>query len=268
MWDLIAFISLLAFLVFLVLAVLSLVKKKGTAKRNFLFTGLAFVLFIVGINNAPSSTSETVSTPLEETNKEEDSEVAKEEAEKEVEKEVKITPQMEMVSKIQELISTKQAFDAGSYIKGDIPKGEYAFIPFEGSSQYFAEKDSSGNIVDNENFNSFGYVYVHGVGNIENGGLLINPSAYETLGVKSAKEIYQVMNQVEDNYKDSAWYKVGVDIPAGQYVIESYGEGYVAIMSGPVGNNDIVDNEIFNGRYQLTVSDGQYLKISQGFISE
>jgi hypothetical protein len=254
----------------LVIAIVSLVKKKGTAKRNFLFSGLAFVLFIVGISNAPASSSETVSTkPNDDTSLEEKKEVDTEvKAETKAEEEVKMTPQMEMTGKIQELISTEQAFDAGSYIKGDIPEGEYAFIPFEGSSQYYAEKDGSGNIVDNENFNSFGYVYVHGIGNIENGGVLINPSAYETLGVKSAKEIYQIMNQVEDDYKDSAWYKVGVDIPAGQYVIESYGEGYVAIMSGPVGNNDIVDNEIFNGRYQLTVNDGQYLKISQGFISE
>ncbi|PFG03345.1 hypothetical protein [Bacillus sp. es.034] len=272
MLDFIAFISLLAVLVFLVLAVISLIKKKGKAKRNFLFAVTAFVLFMVCIINAPSSTSETANTtPEEEVSAQEsnnDDNAKEEAAKKKAEEEVKKTPQQEMISKIQELISSNHAYDSGSYIKGDIAEGEYAFIPFDGSGQYYAEKDGAGNIIDNENFDSFGYVYVHGAGNIDTGGVLISPASFETLGVKSAKEIYQVVNQVEGEYKESAWYKVGVDIPAGQYVIESYGEGYVAVMSGPVGNNDIVDNEIFNGRYQLSVSDGQYLKISQGVISE
>lgn len=45
------------------------------------------------------------------------------------------------------------------------------------------------------------------------------------------------------------------DIPAAEYVIESYDEGYVAIMSSPVGNNEIINNKIFNGRYQVNVSE-------------
>ncbi|MCA1066145.1 hypothetical protein QTG56_25340 (plasmid) [Rossellomorea sp. AcN35-11] len=288
MWDLLAFVSLIAALVFLVLAIISLVKKKGTAIRNFLFMALSFVLFMVGAVNAPSSTSETANTTPKneeassgvekddtvdaEEKKKAEEEAAKkkadEEAKKKAEEEAKKTPQQKMIGEIQKLLETDQAFDSGSYIKGDIPKGEYAFIPFAGSGEYYVEKDGAGNIIDNENFDSFGYVYVHGAGNIENNGVLINTSAFEVLGVKSAKEIYQVVNQVEEDFKESAWYKVGVDIPAGQYVIESYGDGYVAVMSGPVGNNDIVDNEIFNGRYQVTVSDGQYLKVSQGYISE
>lgn len=182
--------------------------------------------------------------------------------------EVKLTPQEEMIGKIIELIDSEEAFDAGSYIKGDIPEGEYAFIPFDGSGQYYSEEDANSNIIDNENFDSFGYVYVHAAGNITTDGVLINFDSFESLGVSSGKELFQIVNNIDGDYTDSAWYKVGVDIPAGEYVIESYDEGYVAIMSGPVGKNEIIDNEIFNGRYQVNVSEGQYLKVSDGYISE
>jgi Glucodextranase, domain B len=183
-----------------------------------------------------------------------------------IEEALKPTKQ-EMFEKIGDLIDSKQAFDTGSYVKGEISKGEYAFITFEGSGQYYSEEDPAGNIIDNENFDSFGYVYVHDAGNIETQGALISVNAFKSLGVSGAKEIYEIMNDVED-YKDSAWYKVGTDIKPGQYVIESYGEGYVAIMAGPVGKSDIIDNENFNGKHMVNVKTGQYLNISNGVISK
>ena len=172
-----------------------------------------------------------------------------------------------MAQDILALVDSKLVFDTGSYIQGDIPAGEYAFISFDGSGKYYVEKDNAGNIIDNENFDSFGYVYVHGAGNIQTKGALINISAFPQLGVTSAKEIYEKMNDVQ-NYQDAAYYKVGVDIPAGSYVFESYGNGYVAIMAGPVGKSDIIDNDNFNGRYSITVTDGQYLKLSRAKISQ
>lgn len=286
MWDFLAIIGLIAIPVFIILAIISLVKKKGKAKRNFLLAGAGFVLFMVGVLNAPTSdtTSPNIEneTPADDASDENDAEQSEEEkaseeeakkkAEEEAarakaEEEAKKTPQQKMIDSIVGLVDSKLAFDTGSYIKGDIPEGEYAFVTFQGSGQYYAEKDSAGNIIDNENFDSFGYVYVHGVGNISNDGVLINTNSFETLGVSSAKEIYEIVNNVE-NYKESAWYKIGTDLPAGSYVIESYGEGYVAVMSGPIGKNDIIDNEIFNGRHQVTVSNGQYLVVSGGYISE
>ncbi|RSK33766.1 hypothetical protein [Bhargavaea beijingensis] len=58
-------------------------------------------------------------------------------------------------------------------------------------------------------------------------------------------------------------------IKPGNYVATAdEGDGYVAIMSGPVGNSDIVDNEIFSGRFQFTVQDGQYLKLSDATIEQ
>ena len=168
-----------------------------------------------------------------------------------------------MFENVTGLINSEDAFDAGSYIKGDIPVGEYAFVPFGGSGKYYSEEDSAGNIIDNENFDSFGYVYIQGAGNVQTQGVLVNIGAFEKLGVKSAKEIYEKLSDATE-YKDSAIYKVGVDIVPGTYTIESYGQGYVEVMSGPVGNSDIVDNENFNGKYSVTVSEGQYLKVSRG----
>jgi hypothetical protein len=168
-----------------------------------------------------------------------------------------------MLEKVNGLITSKEAFDTGSYIKGDIPVGEYAFIPFDGGGKYYSEEDSAGNIIDNENFDSFGYVYVQGAGNLQTQGVLVKVGAFEKLGIKSAKEIYEKLNDVSD-YKDSAMYKVGVDIASGTYTIESYGQGYVEVMSGPVGNSDIVNNENFKGKYSVSVSASQYLKVSGG----
>lgn len=191
-----------------------------------------------------SSTETTQQTPLE------------------AEPKVKTSTEL-MLEGISSLFSTNEAFDTGSYVKGDIPIGEYAFITFEGSGKYYSEEDVAGNIIDNENFDSFGYVYVQGAGNIQSQGVLISISAFEKLDVSGAKEIYEKLNDIKD-YKDSAIYKVGVDIKPDTYTVASYGEGYVEIMSGPVGNSEIIDNEIFNGKYSVTVKKGNFLKISTG----
>jgi hypothetical protein len=191
----------------------------------------------------------------------------KQPAKEKQEKPVELTPQQKMLKDIQNLIDSKQAFDTGSYIQGDIPAGEYAFVRFKGSGQYYVEKDQTDKIIDNENFDSFGYVQVHGAGNLQTKGVLINIAAFPQLGVTGAKDIYEKLNNVQ-NFQEAGYYKVGVDIPAGTYTIESVGKGYMAIMTGPVGNSDIVDNENFNGRYSVSVSDGQYLKLSRAKISQ
>lgn len=172
-----------------------------------------------------------------------------------------------MVAKILDLIDEKLAFDAGNYIQGDIPAGEYAFVKFPDSGSYYCEKDGAGNIVDNENFDSFGYVKVHSVGNLETDGVLINVSALKKLGVNGAKEVYETLNNQSD-WNQSGYYKVGADINPGKYVVESIGTGYWAIMTGPVSSGDIVDNDNFNGRATIKLAKGQYLSLSRATISK
>lgn len=172
-----------------------------------------------------------------------------------------------MIIAISDLISKGLAFDTGNYIQGDIPAGEYAFIKFNGSGSYYCEKDAGDNIIDNENFDSFGYVYVHSAGNLETRGVLISISAFDELGVSGAKEIYEILNE-KNNYNQGGYYKVGYDIEPGNYIVESYGRGYWAIMSGPVSSSDIVDNDNFNGRTSINLANGQYLDLSTATITK
>ncbi|MEH7374064.1 hypothetical protein [Neobacillus drentensis] len=143
----------------------------------------------------------------------------------------------------------------------------YAFVSFSGSEAYYVEKDSSGEIIDNEIFDSFGNVHVNESGNLETQGVLVNTAAFSKLKVSGAKQIYEILND-QKNYQSSGYYKIGADLLAGTYVLQSEGEGYVATLTGGVGKNDIIDNEIFNGRYKVTVSNSQYLKISKAVISK
>ncbi len=179
-----------------------------------------------------------------------------------------LTESEKMIVKISELIDDGLAYDTGSYIKGDITPGEYAFVKFDGSGSYYSEEDAAGNIVDNENFDSFGYVKVHGVGNLETRGVLINVSAFGKLNVTGAKQIYEILNN-QTNYNQGGYYKVGVDIEPGRYVLESIGgRGYYAVMSGPVSNNDIIKNDNFNGRASVNLKSGQYLDLSRSTITK
>lgn len=179
-----------------------------------------------------------------------------------------LTESEKMIVSITELMSEGLAYDTGSYIKGDITPGEYAFVKFDGSGSYYSEEDAAGNIVDNENFDSFGYVKVHGVGNLETRGVLINVTAFERLNVTGAKQIYEILNN-QTNYNQGGYYKVGNDIDPGQYVLESIGgSGYYAIMSGPVSNNDIIKNDNFNGRASVSLKSGQYLDLSRSTITK
>ena len=164
------------------------------------------------------------------------------------------------------LMDDKTVFDVGDYIAGDIPKGEYAFIGIN-KGKYYCEEDTAGNIIDNENFQSFGYVYVHGVGNVETDGVLVNVDAFERIGVTGAKELYEILTEQSD-YNQGGMYKIGTDIPAGLYTLESTGNAYMALLSGPVGNNDIIDNDNFNGRKQVSTQNGQYLELYKAIISE
>ena len=188
-------------------------------------------------------------------------------ADMEKKKTPELTEAQKLVIKVGDLIDNSNlAFDAGSYIAGEIPVGEYAFIRF-GDGRYYSEEDMAGNIIDNENFDSFGYVKVHGTGNLKTYGALINITAFEQLGVSSAKELYEKMNGIE-NFNQGGYYKVGVDILEGAYTIESIGGlGYYSKNTGPVGDYTIIQNNNFDGKVSVNLSNGQYLAVSRAIIT-
>lgn len=229
-----------------------------SVKTTIKVVGAIFALIIlIAIFTSPTENSDNSSE------KENEASVSTQESKKK--EEVKETNQQAMLRKINELIESKNAFDTGSYVKGDIPTGEYAFISFDGSGKYYSEEDGAGNIIDNENFDSFGYVYVQEAGNLQTGGVLIKINQFKKLSVSGAKEIYEKLNDTT-KYKESGIYKAGFDIKSGSYTIQSVGQAYVEVGSGPIGNNEIIDNENFNAKHSVNVSDGQYLKISGGKI--
>jgi hypothetical protein len=64
----------------------------------------------------------------------------------------------------------------------------------------------------------------------------------------------------------SGHYKVGTDIPAGEYVGLSKGDAYIEVAKDSKGTLDsIIANDIFTNRTIITVSNGHYIK-TQGAI--
>jgi hypothetical protein len=162
---------------------------------------------------------------------------------------------------IRQWIRSGRAFDRGTYPPGRIPRGLYAYVP-TGTLHYYSEKDLNGNIVANEGFQSFGYVYVHGIGNVETRGVLVSFDVVEASEYRSVKRIYEMMKGIE-NYDFSGHYLIGTDIPAGKYMLTSVGEAYYALTNGPVGRDEIVGNDIFSGSQLIVARTGQYLKLSK-----
>ena len=62
----------------------------------------------------------------------------------------------------------------------------------------------------------------------------------------------------------SGKYKVGVDIPAGEYFLQATAErgGYFSVTSDSNGDN-ILENEGFENQHYITIQDGQYLELKR-----
>ena len=96
----------------------------------------------------------------------------------------------------------------------------------------------------------------------------MNVTALEKLGVSGAKQLYEIINNQTD-YNQGGYYKVGVDIEPGNYIIQSIGgSGYYAIMSGPVSDSRIIKNDNFSGEATVKLKDGQYITISRAMITK
>lgn len=71
------------------------------------------------------------------------------------------------------------------------------------------------------------------------------------------------------SYYGPGMYKVGVDIPAGEYNVKAeVGElGYLEVSSDPNGTS-IITNDAFENNSYVSISDGQYLKLESCYISQ
>ena len=62
---------------------------------------------------------------------------------------------------------------------------------------------------------------------------------------------------------DAGMYKVGTDIPAGEYILEPSAMAYYQVATDSTGTlESIVSNDNFSGTRYITVSDGQYLTLT------
>lgn len=156
----------------------------------------------------------------------------------------------------------KDKIKAGTYKVGtDIPAGEY--IVFSSNNGYIeCSKDSTGNfesIVFNDNLFNGSNSYV-----TLNEGEYFNMQRAEMYPVSSAPSI-----KPEDGIYKSGMYKVGTDIPAGEYKVKDNGNGYIEVSTNSRHDLlNIVSNENLNGDSYITISEGQYIKINNATIQK
>ena len=152
--------------------------------------------------------------------------------------------------------ATSKAYDAGMYKVGKtIPAGQYVLYPTrKGQTGYFSiNRDSSGSlnsIISNDNF--YG-----------NSIVTVRTGEYLKLSFCKAVPIKNIKISLNS---DGGMYRVGIDMPAGEYQLKSTGtySAYYEVVTGDRHTLDqIVTNDNFDGTAYVTVQNGQYLNLSR-----
>ena len=150
--------------------------------------------------------------------------------------------------------NTTSGYEAGTYKVGtDMPAGEYVLTSSKGSGYVSVSSDSSGefdSLIDNDNFGVQDY-------------LIVNDGEYVTLGSGVTATPIDEAEVYSGTLSDGV-FKVGRDIPAGEYQLSaSGGSGYWERNSSGVGSsNEIIANDNFENSTYVTVEDGEYLQLS------
>lgn len=156
-------------------------------------------------------------------------------------------------------------FDNGDALKGsgqykvgqDIPAGEY-YIKCSGGNLYVEIASDSTGSLDSiiSNLNTAGGVYV-----------TVKDGEYLTVNGGKIYEINKAPNRgAENGYYKEGMYKVGEDIPAGEYNVETTsGVGYIEVTSDSRHTiESIVTNDNFENNKIITLSEGQYILLNNG----
>lgn len=157
--------------------------------------------------------------------------------------------------------------ESGMYKVGqDMAAGEYKLLSTEGLAgvSYFEiAKDSSNSlesIIANDNFYSFTYV------SVENG------QYFKFTDARAVPVNEATASEPENGRYSSGMYKVGFDIPAGEYRVipeedSTLGYGYYEITSNSSHILDgIVANDNFKDPRYITLKEGQYVKLNEAYI--
>ena len=149
--------------------------------------------------------------------------------------------------------SVDNPYMPGMYKVGaDLPAGEYCFVASGGNGYGCVSADSNkDDILENEMFDHTWFVTVSDGQYLE---------ASRCAFVVAADVVLLIE---DDGSFTEGMYRVGIDIPAGEYKLTSTGSGYYCIYKDSVPPFDIVSNDLFDGSSYVTVKDGQYLSISR-----
>lgn len=146
-------------------------------------------------------------------------------------------------------------YPEGMYKVGeDIPAGEYYIEQTGTFDGYFCiSSDSNGeDILENENFGH------HTFAELKEG---------EYFEFKRSKAILSgdVQLLFDANALEEGTYRVGIDIPAGEYKLTLTGtiDGYLCIYDNCSSERNIIKNSNFSGQKYVGVSDGQYLMLKR-----
>lgn len=154
----------------------------------------------------------------------------------------------------QEPFGTKEnPYLEGMYKVGsDIPAGEYLFVITGTSGGYVCVSADSNkdDIIENE------IVELCWFATVEDG---------QYLEVRDCAFLHAdraTLNINADGSFNSGMYRVGIDIPAGEYKLTTDDTGYWCIYKSSELPLDIVNNDLFQKNSYVTVKEGQYLKTS------
>ena len=157
-----------------------------------------------------------------------------------------------------EEVATTSALKAGTYKVGtDISAGEYLVFSI-GHAYIESASDSSGNlesIIFNDNLMNDAHSYV-----TLKDGEYFKMTGGEMYPVEDAKSVIP-----EDGLYQDGMYKVGKDIPAGEYKViltSNLGMGYLEVSSDSSHQlGSIITNDNVQADTYITVQENQYLKL-------
>ena len=155
----------------------------------------------------------------------------------------------------------QDSYGEGMYkIGADLPAGEYVLLPASEFSAYYEVNSSSTgeveDIIDNDNFDGRRYLTVED-------GQYLTIQRCTMVPLDKAPKV-----DISSGVVPEGMYRVGVDIPAGEYKLHNNTEydGYYEVRSSSLaseGFDSIITNENFSGDVYVTVQEGQYLVVNR-----
>lgn len=147
------------------------------------------------------------------------------------------------------------SYSSNQYKVGvDIPAGEYVLI---GDGYFSVTSDANGSDIIFNNMFENNFI------------VTLNDGEYFTLDDATAYPFEQYCaSHTIDTTKSNCMLKIGVNLPAGEYKLNSVNDNAYYCIYSSSRCDDIISNNIFDSSSYITVSDGQYLLINDCTIQQ